>query len=367
MIKYKYAQDKCKKLIDIHSLNEENRNNSKYFCLSCNNELIPRLGKIKEYHFAHKKVVTCSGETYLHVLGKKLFYENYKNCLDDGKSFFIEFYQNHTCNHYEQQFQKVCKLGKTINKYDLTRSFNKIYIEQREGSFIPDVMLESEATKEKIFIEIAVTHISSDSKVLSNYRIIEFDVEDEIDFNPMKERHLSLSNPQIIFRNFKIKEIIGSICKGNCEKQYNFFTLDKDGRALLNRSNLKRISLILKAKKEQINWYKIGYDCGGEYGLLYKHLIAKCASEEKKVNNCFICRYHADNQSVYENTRGVPIFCKFLKIKCNSNKAVECEYYKPDNKYIFEFLVEGEEIMSAIDNDSIDFDNEYNSFKDYLV
>jgi hypothetical protein len=55
MIKYQYAKDENEKLIEINSLNEENRGNSKFFCIGCGNELIARLGKIKAHHFAHKK------------------------------------------------------------------------------------------------------------------------------------------------------------------------------------------------------------------------------------------------------------------------------------------------------------------------
>jgi len=66
-----------------------------------------------------------------------------------------------------------------------------------------------------------------------------------------------------------------------------------------------------------------------------------------KVRNCFICRYHAENNSwIYEDTTGVPIFCKFLKTKCNSNQAVTCKYFKLENKYIDELHKTGQQIES---------------------
>ena len=161
MIKYQYAKDENEKLIDIDSLNQENRDKSKFFCIGCGNELIARLGKIKVHHFAHKKVVTCSGETYLHLLGKQLFFENYTDCLNNQKPFTIEIYQKSTCNHYENELGLNCKLPKIATKFDLTQFFDKISVETREGSFIADIMLTSKNGKDKVFVEIAVTHLSS--------------------------------------------------------------------------------------------------------------------------------------------------------------------------------------------------------------
>ena len=88
MIKYQYAKDEKGKLIDINSLDRKERENIKFFCVGCDNELIPKLGQIKKHHFAHKKVVACSAQTYLHLLGKKLFFDNYTECLKTKKPFF---------------------------------------------------------------------------------------------------------------------------------------------------------------------------------------------------------------------------------------------------------------------------------------
>ncbi len=340
MIKYQYAKDENEKLIDIDSLNEENRVKSKFFCVGCGNELIARLGKVKIHHFAHKKVVTCSGETYLHLLGKQLFFENYNDCLQNQKPFTIEIYQKRTCNHYEKDLQLKCKFRKTTKQFDLTKYFDKISVESREGSFIADIMLISKNGKDKIFVEIAVTHLSTEQKLNSNYRIIEIEVESEGDFEPIKRKHLTVKASKVKFRNFKTAEVVASLCNGDCQVNHNFFTLDLEGRCLLKQRNLKQIKNQLSAEKEKLVKFEITKDNGYNYPDIFKKGVAVNAQQNLKVKNCFICRYHAENNSwqYFEDTTGIPIFCKFLKIKCNSNQAVSCEYFKLEKSYVSDIV-----------------------------
>lgn len=352
MIKYQYAKDENDKLIDIDSLNEENRNKSKLFCIGCGNELIARLGKIKVRHFAHKKLVTCSGETYLHLLGKQLFFENYNDCLSKQKPFVIEIHQERTCNHYENELGLKCKLPKTTAKFDLTKFFDKISLETREGQFIADILLTSKNGRDKIFVEIAVAHLSTEQKLNSNYRIIELDIENEEDLEPIKRKYLSVKDSKIKFKNFKTSEINASICNGVCQIYYNFLTLDKDGRCLLKRRNLKQIKIQLETKRKKFVNYEISKDNGYNYPEVFKKGVANFAKQNLKVKNCFICRYHAENNSWYEDTTGVPIFCKFLKIKCNSNQAVSCEYFKLEKNYV-------NKILKTIHQNEADFQEYY--------
>ena len=357
MIKYQYAKDNNGNLIDINHLNKENRDNVKFFCIGCGNELIARLGKIKIHHFSHKKEVNCSGETYLHLLGKQLFYDNYVECLKNNIPFIIEFNQKRVCNHYEQDLGVKCKLEKTVTKFDLTQYFDKILIEKREGSFIADIMLTSKSGKDKIFVEIAVTHLSTEQKLNSKYRIIEINVDSEEDFEPIKSKFLSINNSKIKFKNFKTKQIN---CNGNCENTYNLLTLDKEGRCLLQQLNLKQIKRLLVTDNEKIEKYEISeYDnCESYYNsITFKNAVATFAKENLKIRNCFICRYHANNETRWfeEGINGVPIFCKFLKIKCNSNKAVTCEYFRLEKNYVEEILQE----LHEYENEVTEYDQFY--------
>ena len=351
MIKYQYAKNENEKLINIDSLNEENRVSSKLFCIGCGNELIAKLGKIKVHHFAHKKVVTCSGETYLHLLGKQLFYENYTECLNTNRPFTIEIYQKRTCNHFENELGIKCKLLKVTTKFDLTQYFDKISIETRERSFIADIMLTSKNGKEKVFVEIAVTHLSSEQKLNSNYRIIELEIENEEDYDPIKRKYLSVTDSKVKFKNFKTNEINASLCNGNCQIDYNFFTIDSDGRCLLKQRNLRQIKIQLETGKDRIVKYEISKDNGSNYSYIFKKGVATFSQQKLKVKNCFVCRYHAENNSwqYFEDTSGDPIFCKFLKIKCNSNQAVSCEYFKLEKNYVQEIITTIQEYDSKME------------------
>lgn len=342
MVKYLYAKDETEKLIDINSLNEDNRNKTKFLCICCGNELIAKLGKIKVHHFAHKKDVTCSRETYLHRLGKQLFYEHYIDCLENQKPFRIELYQSRNCTHFDNKFDIKCELDNILNHYDLTQFFKKIELESEEGQFIPDLLLTSKNGKDKIFIEIAVTHLSSEQKCDSKYKIIEFLVESENDFEPIKRNLLSINQSHVKFLNFTPKIINSSFCKGNCKVEYFLLTLDKDGKCVPKQErNLTQIEHHLKENIQLVTYSIIPIKYGYDYSLFFKSGVAKFAANNFKIKNCFICRYHANNDS-WQYTYGSkskPIFCKQLKIKCNSNQAINCDYFKLENRYIQEHLL----------------------------
>jgi|GEM_PF-515300 Competence protein len=366
LIKYQFAKDEKGKLIDINDLDVNDRDDFKFYCVGCGNELIAKLGKIKIHHFAHKKVVACSGETYLHTLGKQLFYDNFTECLTNKKPFFIEIYQKKICIHYEQEFGIKCKLSRSVTKFDLTKYFDKISIETREGSFVADVMLTSKSEKDKVFVEIAVTHLSTEEKLNSNYRIIEIEIANEEDFAPIRKKSLSVYDSKVKFRNFHTKETCASICDGNCSVLHNFLTLDNEGRCLLKQCNLKQIKSILTKQKDRIVTYQIIKIDGRSYFKVFKTAIATFAEKNLKIKNCYICRYHADNNSnhFFEDTRRVPIFCKFLKVKCNSNHAVSCNYFRLEYNYVSEIIQEQQEdeielkeyYQSESDEDNEDYD-----------
>jgi len=358
MVKYQYAKDAIGKLIDINDLDEADRSHFKFSCISCGNELIARLGKVKNHHFAHKAVVTCSGETYLHLLGKQIFHDTYKECLINSEPFYIELYEKKTCNHFEKELGFKCRLDKGTTKFDLTKYFNRIVLETREGAFIPDVMLISKDDKDKIFIEIAVTHQSTEQKLRSKYRIIEIQIEGEEDFEIIRGKSLSVEDDRIKFKNFKPKDKLYSICDGNCRMDFHFLSLDKDGRCVLSQRNLKGIKARIAAEKDRIVQYKISNDYGYSYADIFKSGVAMFAAENFKVKNCFICRYHAENNiySDYTNKPGASIFCKFHKIRCNSNEAVTCEIFKLDKDYLNNLLRSSQNYFSKGLNGIIDIE-----------
>lgn len=336
MIKFKYAKDENGELIHINEVDQQNRKTAKFYCFGCGHELIAKIGKIKTHHFAHKSIVSCSNETYLHITSKNLFYKYYKDSLLNNIPFLIEINEEKVCNYYENKFNICCSLPKSASKYNLAKYFDAIEIEKRENDFIPDLMLSNVNKQEKIFVEIAVTHKSTDKKLNSNYRIIEIYIENESDLEVFEQRFLSENNSKIKLINFNNKKV-NNFCKGLCSVNYNFTTLDADGRYLLNQFNLNQISYFLKSSKKTIVKYKILNIKHNNFPKTFKYNLAKYAKQNFKVKNCYICRYHAENNNeIYD--KGNNIFCKFLKKYNNSNEAVECNYFKHEENYIDQIL-----------------------------
>jgi len=100
MIQYQYAKDELGNIVTAEEL-AGSKVQVKYYCVGCQNELIARVnGKIRRPHFSHKAQVECSPETYLHRLGKSVFVETYKQCLENQTPFIIELTHSKRCNKY---------------------------------------------------------------------------------------------------------------------------------------------------------------------------------------------------------------------------------------------------------------------------
>jgi hypothetical protein len=70
-------------------------------------------------------------------------------------------------------------------------------------------------------------------------------------------------------------------------------------------------------------------------GYLYRSKVIESYQKGLKIKNCFLCRYHAFNQSW---SREGTIFCKFLKESGNSNMATDCQYFRADSQVFSRYL-----------------------------
>ncbi|TYQ26861.1 hypothetical protein PseudUWO311_10745 [Pseudanabaena sp. UWO311] len=342
MIKYKFAYDSQQKIIDIQTLSKATKQ-SDFICLGCGNEMVPVLGEKKVKHFRHKVIreINCSPETYLHKLAKTKFYQTYQDCLDNNKPFKIRILKYPVCNFYEKDFLTTCLLKPNIQEFELTQFFKKIYLEHKVDSFIPDVLLESD-NKEKIFFEVVVTHLPSEAKINSNYRIIQFIINSEENIKEIESCILEESH-RIQFINFKKMNKKDDWCKGKCingivpyaEKEllHNAFIIDKNGRSRFIRKSIDYMEL-LHSKVLYFEYVRLT-DCIEE-GDFYKHKIVEAYRKDLKIKNCFLCRYHAEK--IHENiSQGV--FCKFLKKSGDSNMAVDCQYLRPDPQVFSNYTI----------------------------
>lgn len=200
-IKYRYAEDENGAVVDIFGLTEKDRKD--YICLGCDRVLRPALGEIRKKHFRHKVDDNCSQETYLHRMGIYLFHKTYQDCINQNNKFTLETPVKNVCHCCEEG---PCNQPETSTICDLSSKYRQSIIEKRDlisdDIFIPDIMLY-DGNFNKIYIEIAVSHKSSQKKVDSGIPIIEIEIAKEEDLGLLTSNKLSFKDNRIKFFNFK--------------------------------------------------------------------------------------------------------------------------------------------------------------------
>jgi hypothetical protein len=249
-MKYQYATDSSGKLVNISTVVKDGYHDEKYYCLDCKQELIPKLGDIRIHHFAHKNdSLHCSKETYLHELGKKIFYDTYLQCLNSNEPFYINAIVSPTCI-YNGLIQKNCHTSGVV-KINLISIFDKIECEKDRGQFRPDITLFNDKN-DCVFIEIAVTHPCDDAKIKSGNRIIEIKMNEETDVDVIENKMLSYENSQIIFYNFNnVGVVVQPMCR-NDNSMVDYTVILRDGRAVRLIKQRNQLCEIISANKNII-------------------------------------------------------------------------------------------------------------------
>lgn len=228
-----YALKHSKELIKIEDVQKTKED--KYFCLQCGDELIARKGNINKHHFSHKNKIDCNYETYLHKLGKLIFYKTYNDCLLNNKPFYIDFETKRNCNTCIniENINRVCEINSQKDKFDLTKIFNEIYLEKPHNGFVADILLKSSQRDEVIFIEFYVTHNCENDKIESGIRIIEIELKKEDDLNFISNLHFHNNIENCNFYNFKTLILERNFIKVNeCERKTSLFSIHNNGKAL---------------------------------------------------------------------------------------------------------------------------------------
>lgn len=257
MSKYKYASNSCNLVIFADDIAGKHVHES-YTCIGCGNPMIARVnGELRKPHFAHKTQIECNGETYLHKLGKQVFFETYKKCLDSGEPFNITLNASKICKKMTSVTRKSCTVGEVEKTYDLTDYYQDISIEKKHGEFIADVLLSSKTHPDrKILIEIACTHFLSEKKSLSEHRIIEIPIDSEEDIEKIKKAHLSPSDAMFLGFNLNSETATDSECRCaglNCHVFYVY----KNGKARLETTQLLLASSNIEKTKSNLLYHNI--------------------------------------------------------------------------------------------------------------
>ncbi|MBC8470839.1 MAG: hypothetical protein H8D56_15310 [Planctomycetes bacterium] len=306
-------------IVDIGAV--ERLSENAYWCISCGGDMIPVIGEKRRRHFRHKVVTeSCSLETYLHKSSKYLFLKVYKDCLTEGIPYEIQFYRPKICKRCTTI--DPCTMQHVLFNADITKHFKHVYLESKDGQFIPDLLLSSDASQ-KIYVEIAVKHFSSSSKLSSENKIIEIKIENEDDLSLIRACRLSEDDGRIEFINFERKAIIKDY-SSECNKTVPLFILNPNGSSTIKMVSWFDYEKLIKNEK---SYYKV---LDRKNPSTYKRELEKAHLKGLKIHNCFLCRYHGKPTARQHEETGNSIFCKFLKSLFTSNEAVKCKYYRAD-------------------------------------
>ncbi|GEM_PF-2660548 len=167
-VKYDIALDYSGNYVHI----SEVRKGKKYYCPECKSEFIPRRGKIRKHHFAHKGGVppSCTGESGLHALMKhKMAYLLIKSKREEKKVNAL--YKCEFCGKYHK----------------LKIEYTNVKIEEDLGDIRPDIYLGKWA------LEIFHRHSVDEEKIQKCHKrgigVVEVHVEDLEKFFNQEENY----------------------------------------------------------------------------------------------------------------------------------------------------------------------------------
>lgn len=320
-----YALNESVELIHIDKVDKQLK--SKYKCCNCGNELIARKGKIKAHHFSHKSQVNCSFESYLHKVAKTKFFDHYKHSLKNKiplKYYFSESRECDSCKNLGK-FKRTCFLPEEIKSFDLTNHFDLISLEKKCNGFIPDILLESSKSNNKLFIEFAVTHHCEPEKIASGIRIIEFKISNESDLEIICRNEIYKDQRQTSIHNFVEYHYAGNFNDSSkCHSEMFIFYVFRNGKALLKSMPMSKIVKFMNSP-DIIYMDSFSKPFSSIKGWDYISLIKEASNLKIPVKNCFACRFSVSNN---KRDKKHSYFCKKKRSEIeNSNMGSECENF----------------------------------------
>lgn len=171
---------------DVSQYSNQNRqytHEHRFICPGCGKELIAVLGSIRTSHFRHKdKEERCSYDNYLHSTAEQVFFEEYKNCLEEKRDFVVETYPKDSIRR-----------TKTVltDKYKIIKPEKTVFVNGHYRR--PDLLLQSDEGKQ-LWVEIWVNHKTDDAKKKDN-DILEIEITSEEDIEKIRTHKLIQKSP----------------------------------------------------------------------------------------------------------------------------------------------------------------------------
>lgn len=324
------ALDENGKLIDVRDITDRDK---PYYCPSCKQVMIARMGSQRKWHFAHKHTKE-DYDNYLHTIAEMIISE----CFDKSEKVPLILRYNEICDKYSTCPFKNSNYCSRIQKkkINLKEWIDSCQMEQgftKDGNnFRADIFCHNSKNESNpIFIEIYVTHQCEPKKINSGIKIIEFKIESEEDIFKIIDYPIQ-EGDDTKFYNFNPKDKI--ISWNNFSMPMKRFTLFNSGKAHLDditchEFNLRRgvfeLTINMDYEEEetpiQINdefWsprtslFPLGFILARKYYPNAKH--------------CHICRWHTTTMSLEH-------ICKLYK-KCHTNRycsennPLTCPYFQ---------------------------------------
>ena len=127
------------KAVNIKDVNHDD----KYTCIECEKPMIPKLGKIKIHHFAHKFTGNCNPDNALHETSKYYMQDLFNKAKQDGKDLIVSI--------------PCIKCGRDLDYILPTDGNIKVEFSVIEKTRSDLVVLNKDGSAHSI-IEIVVTH-----------------------------------------------------------------------------------------------------------------------------------------------------------------------------------------------------------------
>lgn len=335
MVQHRYAHDLNRQIVDAQELAKaEGFDRHGLSCIACEKRLIAKVsGTRVQPHFAHYPGTTCNSETYLHKLAKQIFANTFRECVATGEPFEIELLHPIVCRRFEDHIGSPCITEKVLAKtYDLTSYYNEVLIEPRDGSFIPDLLLfNRDRPKQRVYIEIAVTHFLSEPKEQSTERIVEIPIDREEDLDVITCRRLTGETARFVNFQTESQPLTESECACATHNAIAFIVY-ASGRCYLETGKLNGLISFRAKRSEKIKYFRLMFTNEDWSGKNRQHVghrtFRDCVIQARidgfPLKNCYLCRFGGDN---FNGEPGKPIYCKHFRKTFASNEAVECKSF----------------------------------------
>ena len=351
-VKYHFALDERNRVVSIDQVKSEREESHTYHCIGCGAKMIARMGKVRNWHFAHQANEDhCGSETYLHRLAKHLIREKFEK----GPTFIIGYHRETKCSdmgHCPFAKKGECRDQK-LETFDLKKYYDTCEEEKPIKGYVADLLLTNsqKPNLDPILIEIQVSHKSTPQKLDSGLRIIEICLRTEEDIERLLSAPSINESPEGINVNFREERTTGFAQFHGFKRESSDpiplalryiprFYLYPNGKAYVtNYDDLNLKSCRCVGNKEiDYSIFEASIDCdylADPSPFEYGYIAAR--DNGIQIRNCQLCKYH---KSGYDYGSS-PIFCCLYK-KYNTPEepepqyAKECEYYREDKMRIEE-------------------------------